>query len=307
MKTIVGLYKTMAEANKVKSVLTSQGYASEHITVIDQSTDDTSYGAGSSAGSSSTGSDSSVGGKIKNFFSSLSGSDDTVHQSYAQGVSSGGALLAVTVPDEQAETTADLLYENGASDIEGGYGSTGYGSTGSSYGSGAEDVAVLEGSSAGTRGTTTGEQVIPVVAEDLLVGKRQVERGGVRIYSRVVAEPVSESVSLHEERVVVDRRPVDRAATDADFTTGEGVIEVTATGEEAVVGKRSRVVEEVRVGKEASDRTEQVTDTVRHTEVDVQPTVTETTTAGVGASTTGTTGSSFGTGSGSGSGSGYNS
>ena len=279
MKTIVGLYKTVAEANKVKSALTTEGYEAEHITVIDQ----TEAGSGSSydATSSSTGSDTGVGAKIKNFFGSLSGHDDASHQSYTQGVTNGGALLAVTVADEEAEDTADLLYQHGASEIEGGYGSTG--STGSSYaaGTGAEDVAVLQGS-ADTTSRTTGEQVIPVVQEDLLVGKRQVERGGVRIYSRVVAEPVSENISLHDERVVVDRRVVDRPATDADFTTGTGAVEVRAMGEEAVVGKRSRVVEEISVGKEASDRTEQITDTVRHTEVDVEPTTVDT------VSTTGT-------------------
>ena len=284
MKTIVGLYKTVAEANKVKSALASEGYESEHITVIDQT-----EGSGSSygSGSSSTGSEEGVGAKIKNFFGGLTGHDEHSHTSYTQGVSNGGALVAVTVPDEEAEDTADLLYQHGASDIEGGYGS---GSTGSSYGSstGAEDVAVLQGSNTGTAGRATGEQVIPVVAEDLLVGKRQVERGGVRIYSRVVSEPVSENISLHDERVVVDRRPVDRPATEADFTTGTGTVEVRASGEEAVVGKRSRVVEEILVGKEASDRTEQINDTVRHTEVEVEQTAGET----VG--TKGTTGS-FGT------------
>ncbi len=298
MKTVVGLYKTMAEANKVKSTLTSQGFASEHVTVIDQG------GEGYKSGYEGTGSEhDSVGGKIKHFFSSLSGSDETAHNSYSQGVSSGGALLAVTVPDEQAEETADLLYQNGASDIEGGYGGSSYGSGsygGSSTGAGAEDVAVLEpASGSGYTGTANtgagytgsiaaGEQVIPVVAEELQVGKREVQRGGVRIYSRVVSEPVSESISLHDERVVVDRRPVNRAATEADFATGTGAIEVTAMGEEAVVGKRSRVVEEVLVGKQASDRTEEVTDTVRHTEIEVEPTTT--TTTGTGYSSTGTTG-----------------
>ena len=294
MKTIVGLYKTVAEATKVKAALASEGYEAEHITVIDQtegsSSTGSSYGATSS---SSTGSDSSVGSKIKNFFGSLSGHDEESHNSYTQGVTNGGALLAVTVPDEEAEDTADMLYQHGASEIEGGYGT---GSTGSSYaggkgtGTGAEDVAVLQGSaSTETTGRTTGEQVIPVLQEDLLVGKRQVERGGVRIYSRVVSEPVSENISLHDERVVVDRRPVDRPATEADFTSGTSAVEVRATGEEAVVGKRSRVVEEILVGKEASDRTEQITDTVRHTEVDVEPTTVDT----VSTSTTGTTGTGF--------------
>lgn len=112
--------------------------------------------------------------------------------------------------------------------------------------------------------------VIPVTQEELLVGKREVDRGGVRVYKRIVEEPVSESINLREEHVVVDRRPVDRAVTDADLRGGDRVIELTETAEEAVVGKTARVVEEVRVGKEAMEHTETVHDTVRHTEVEVE-------------------------------------
>lgn len=291
MKTIVGLYNTVAEAKKVKSVLTSEGYNDDNIKIIDQ-TDATGadYGSTGTGYQTTNANHESIGARIKDFFTGKSGHDEHTHRSYTEGVANGGALLAVTVPDEQAERTADLLYQNGASDIEGGYGDN-Y-NTGKT-GAGAEDVATLQGNTgkgntgyAGSTGNTdnrtTGEQVIPVVAEELEVGKRQVQRGGVRVYSHVVSEPVSESVSLHDERVVVDRRPVDRAATDADFNTGENVIEVTATGEEAVVGKRSRVVEEVRVGKEASDRTEEINDTVRHTEVDVENTAGDTNATGSG-------------------------
>ncbi len=291
MKTIVGLYKTVAEANKVKSALASEGYEADSIRVIDQTatTGSSSY-SGTSADTTGANHES-IGTKIKDFFGSFSGSedsttnsgyghsyDDAAHQSYTQGVVGGGALLAVTVADEEAEDTADLLYKHGASDIDGGYDNRGL-----YAGGGAQDVATLQGAAGttGTAGRTTGEQVIPIVEEELQVGKRQVERGGVRIYSHVVSTPVSENVSLHDERVVVDRQAVNRPATEADFTQDAKTIEVRAMGEEAVVGKRSRVVEEIRVGKEASDRTEQISDTVRHTEVDVEPTVTdETTTTG---------------------------
>ena len=112
--------------------------------------------------------------------------------------------------------------------------------------------------------------VIPVVAEELVVGKREVDRGGVRVFSRVVEEPVQASVVLHEEHVVVDRRPVDRAVTEADLRGGDKVVELTETREEAVVGKSARVVEEVLIGKQASDRSETIRDSVRHTEVDVE-------------------------------------
>jgi uncharacterized protein (TIGR02271 family) len=116
----------------------------------------------------------------------------------------------------------------------------------------------------------TGEAVIPVAEEALVVGKREVDRGGVRVFRRTVAEPVSEAVNLREERVVVDRRPVDRAVTDADLRAGTQEIELVETAEVPVVQKVARVVEEVRVGKVESDRTEVIEDSVRHTEVAVE-------------------------------------
>ena len=50
----------------------------------------------------------------------------------------------------------------------------------------------------------------------------------------------------------------------------ERTIEVEERGEEAVVSKEARVVEEVVVRKEADQRTETISDTVRKTEVDVE-------------------------------------
>jgi stress response protein YsnF len=47
-------------------------------------------------------------------------------------------------------------------------------------------------------------------------------------------------------------------------------VEIRETAEEAVVAKSARVVEEVVVGKESSQRTEAVNDTVRGTEVEVE-------------------------------------
>lgn len=256
MKTVVGLYSSVAEANKVKSTLQDEGFEAAHINVIDQ----TGEGYTGSAKN-----DVPFTEKVKDFFSSFTESKDE-HTGYADQIGNGGALLAVTVPDDEADETADLLTEHGATGIQDGYAS-----------GGADDVAVLEGNSRGYAGTAVaGEQVIPVVQEELVVGKRQVDRGGVRVYSHLVETPVSADVSLRNERVVVDRQPVDRVATDADFNATPGVIELTAKGEEAVVGKSSRVVEEVRIGKQASEHTEQIEDTVRHTEVDVEPTTTTT-------------------------------
>ncbi len=122
--------------------------------------------------------------------------------------------------------------------------------------------------------TATSPDTIKVMEERLRVGKREVAAGAVRVRSYVVERPVEEQVRLHEERVSVERRPVDRAVTAADATGAfqDRTIEARATSEEAVVGKDVRVIEEVGLKKEATERTETVRDTVRKTEVDVEDT-----------------------------------
>jgi uncharacterized protein (TIGR02271 family) len=82
---------------------------------------------------------------------------------------------------------------------------------------------------------------------------------------------VTADVTLRDEQIRVERRPVNRPATAADFNMGQGsVVELNATGEEAVVGKTARVVEEVLVGKQSSSHTEVIRDSVRKTEVEVE-------------------------------------
>lgn len=220
MKTVVGLYSSIAEANKVKSALQAEGYQASHINVIDQ----IGEGYTGSTMPGRTSKDEPFTEKIKNFFTGFREHDDE-HTHYADRIERVGALLSVSVPDDKADETAELLYQHGATGIENNYASTSR-----------ADSAALTGSSNDYSGSSagTGDQVIPVVQEELVVGKKQVDRGGVRIYSHVVETPVSADISLHDERVVVDRRPVDRAATDADFNTRPGLIEVSAKGEEAV-------------------------------------------------------------------------
>jgi uncharacterized protein (TIGR02271 family) len=111
---------------------------------------------------------------------------------------------------------------------------------------------------------------IQIIEENLEVGKREVNRGSVRLRSRIVERPVEESIRLREERVNVQRNAVDRPATDADFSNfEERDIEMVERAEVPVVNKQARVVEEVSLNKEVEERNETVSDTVRKTEVDV--------------------------------------
>ena len=246
MKTVVGLYDTKAKANQVKDALTGDGFESSKVSVMDQNKE--SYAGNYDGGQVHE----SVGERIKQFFGVFGEGEHSGHETYTSGVERGGAIVAVKADDEEASDAAALLHRYGAQEVDDRY----------SSGTGTRDAYATKSSG--------NEQVIPIVQEELEVGKRQVNRGGVRVYTHMVETPVSENISLHDERIVVERHPVNRAATDADFNTGSGVVELTAMGEEAVVGKRSRVVEEVSIGKVGSDRTEQINDTVRHTEVDVE-------------------------------------
>ena len=116
-----------------------------------------------------------------------------------------------------------------------------------------------------------GEAVVPVVEEELQVGKRKVEKGAVKVKSVVTERPVEASVDLHEEHVTVKRRAVNRPVTEADVSAfQEGTIELRESAEEAVVTKKARVVEEVVVGKKGSDKTQTVRDKVRKTDVEVE-------------------------------------
>jgi uncharacterized protein (TIGR02271 family) len=115
-----------------------------------------------------------------------------------------------------------------------------------------------------------GEQVVPVVEERLRIGMRDVSHGRIRIRSYVVETPVDEQVSLREERVAIEHRPADRALSDADQAFQERTIEAEERGEEAMVSKEVRITEEIVVRKEAEQRIETVSDTVRETKVEVE-------------------------------------
>ncbi|RZK31230.1 MAG: DUF2382 domain-containing protein, partial [Hymenobacter sp.] len=110
-----------------------------------------------------------------------------------------------------------------------------------------------------------------VIEESLQVGKRTEQTGGVRLRSRIVEKPVEASVRLREEHVTVQRKPVNRPATEADFTAfKEGDVTLTESAERAVVAKEAHVVEEVSLGKQVTEREETIHETVRNTEVDVE-------------------------------------
>jgi uncharacterized protein (TIGR02271 family) len=116
------------------------------------------------------------------------------------------------------------------------------------------------------------EMAFPVIEEELRIGKRMVEHGGVHIHSHVTERPVEQRVNLREERIKVEHRRVDRIASEEDmsmFREGRD-LDLTEMSEEAVIAKEPHVVEEVVVSKEIVDHPETIRDTVRRTDVEVE-------------------------------------
>lgn len=149
-----------------------------------------------------------------------------------------------------------------------GGGSSG-GTTSATPGRAAGAEAATQG---GRRAAGTEEERIPLVEEQLRVGKRVHQEGRVRVRTYVREVPVQEQVRLHEEHVQVERRPVDRPLTGADAADAfrDRTIEATESAEEAVLSKEARVREEVVVRKTAEDRQQTVSDKLRRTEVEVE-------------------------------------
>jgi uncharacterized protein (TIGR02271 family) len=286
-QTVVGVFDSDAEAQRAAQALTTTGIdpACVHVT----HSDDTTLGSTAATDTTTTHADTGVFGRVRNFFADLFGPDDEREVGhYAEAVRRGAAVVKVDVDDDaRLDEVRDALQSAGAVDIDErveswraeGWSdddlatpSTAAAATNATLD---RDRTTLGESSVGDterlRATGKTEDVIPVVREELQVGKRAVNTGGVRVYSRTVETPVNESVQLREEHAQVERRPVDRPATAADLADlKDRTIEVRETAEQAVVQKTARVVEEVRVGKTVEQRTEQVRDTVRSTEVEVE-------------------------------------
>lgn len=120
------------------------------------------------------------------------------------------------------------------------------------------------------RGENESSTTIPVIEEELQVDKKEIEKGGIRLRTRVVENRVEEDITLREEKVQVERTPVDRPASADDIKEEE--FEVTERAEIPVIAKEARVVEEISLNKEVTEKQETIHDTVKETQVDVEKT-----------------------------------
>lgn len=198
--------------------------------------------------------------------------DEEAHY-YAEGIRRGGTMVTVTTDDASAPRAQDIMNRHNPIDLDDRvnyWRDSGWNAFEDSAEPYTSDQIMTERQSYDAM--PAGDKArFEVIEEDLQVGKREVESGGVRVRSYMTASPVEEQVRLRQEHVRVERRPVDRPATEADMHAfKEGVIEVTEHHEEPVVSKQARVVEEVFIDKDVTEHTETVRDTVRRTDVEVE-------------------------------------
>ncbi|MBC3541135.1 YsnF/AvaK domain-containing protein [Rufibacter sediminis] len=297
-QTVIGIFDSSSDAQRAVQELKSLGINDDRIDVSSasssSSSSSTSYGSGTTTSDSTYGSTTSStrdhdhNDGIGGFFRSLFSDDDDSATTYSNVARHSDCIVTVHAQtDEEARRAAIILDQYGSVDVDQRATEYGYrsGTTGS-YAAGADTTYTgtttntsladnsLTDNSLTDRTTdirdTTDSTSIPIIEENLQVGKREIETGGARLRSRIVERPVEEHLRLRSEHVRVERRAVDRPASDADFNSfREGDIELTEHAEVPVVNKEARVVEEVSLGKEVEERDEVIRDTVRSTEVDV--------------------------------------
>jgi stress response protein YsnF len=172
------------------------------------------------------------------------GFDEEEARGLAEAAEQGKTLLAALVSEDKADHAASIMDSFEAEQDEG------------------QDKTTDHGSAAS----------VPIVEEELVVGKAKFATGGVRVTSSVEELPVEETVTLREERVSAEQRPADRELTDDEAKAAfeEKTVEVIGTTEEAKVSKEARVVGEVAVNKDIEEREETVRDTVRKTDVEIE-------------------------------------
>lgn len=231
MKTVIALFDDREEAMNAYHTLGSEGFAKADLDIL-------------------TNDDQEDVPKLANLRSYVPAPDVDV---YLEGVRLGGTIITANVAESSVSRAAEIL-------------------------SGFNMVNIKErvGQYQGTAGVFTlsdpaqDENVIEVIEEELEVGKEEIERGRMRIYSVVTERQVETEVGLRDETIKVKRRPVNRAVSINPDLFKEKSFEMIEVDEIAKVSKTARVVEEVSLGKEVVEKIETIKETLRRQDVEIE-------------------------------------
>lgn len=233
--TVVGVFEDVGRAEQAVQELINNGFYESNIDL--------------SRSSKGSGTQSNDSDGISRFFSNLFGENDQV-KSYSTVAERGAVVTVHAQSRKEAEQAVYILDMYDAVDPNE------RASEGSYYNSNEQKLSSKDS--------------IPVIEEEMEVGKREIEGDTVRVRSRIFEKPVEENLRLRTEYISVERTPVNRAVTAEDEANFKDMtIEATEHEEIPVVKKEARVVEEVRLKKEVEDREKSIRGSVRKQDVEV--------------------------------------
>lgn len=233
MRTVIGLFDDNAEAKKAYQALQSAGFSKSDLDILtaDNRNDES---------------------KLATIRQYLPENDARI---YMEGVRQGGALVTARAENNKLQRAAEIMSNYNMVNIQ---------DRARTLRANNKDLPEM------TKAGGNNGNVMEVVEENLDVGKETVERGRMRVYTVVSEQPVTENVTLREEHMTVQRRPVDRTVPADSNLFQEKSVEVVERAEVPHVDKVAHVVEEVVVGKDVNERVETVHDTVRRQDVKVE-------------------------------------
>jgi stress response protein YsnF len=235
-KTVIGIFDNFKNAQQAAQQLMTKGFIKETIDISNKNNQNTYEQTAHKEDDDS----------ISNFFNYLFGNTDESRK-YTEAAQGKSVITVHTSTNDEAERAADILDDCGAVDVD-------------------QQEAKNKDMATGKENTT-----IPVMEEQVAIGKRVVETGGVRIRSRIVEKPVEERLRLREEHIHVEHNKVNRVATEADLAQfKQSDVKITERAQVPVVAKEARVVEEIKISKEVDEHQETVHETARATEVEVE-------------------------------------
>src|SRR5215218_4133035 len=170
---------------------------------------------------------------------------------------------------QEAELYAHYGLDYSESRSDSGLPEGGTGTTGTTGTTGDTDAAGTVGHD--TSGPTT-DRAMTRSEEELRVGTTERESGRARLRKYVVEDEVQETVPVRREEVRLEREPITDANAGAAMdgpAISEEEHEVVLHEEEAVVEKQAVPKERVRLDKETEMEEQQVSDSVRKEEIEI--------------------------------------
>ena len=267
---VVAVFDTSEHAQTAVNALKAAGFSADDISVMSNDTlDDQGAKIATATG----------------FWHRLFGGDVKLHEAkvYGNAVGKGGSVVSLRAPETMVKKAVDILHTHSPVDVNQRAASLGIIAAAAAPAAGVVSQGIAKTAAAASAATQAASkaaaaaartvkdnEVISLAAEELEVGKRQLETGMTRVRRFVIEKAVEANVKLHEEHASIARRAITDKNYIQNIDWSDRTVEVREAAETPVISKTSRIVEEVVVGQEGSDRTETVKDKVRRQEVEVE-------------------------------------